>query len=187
MNLCDIVQDSIEWCEGAPQFAGIQGRVYYTAASNIAQFPERETTEAGRDLGSYKDKSSFKLFADKKFHFIDILPAKSSTTSESQGEYPSISQLNKLELVIPGTGEKAADACAYLNNVASIFVFKDMEGNWRVAGCERWKNEIKVTVATDLGQGSAGTAQSTISVEAPDSTIFPVYKGEIDEGDLGEE
>lgn len=186
VNLCDIIQDNIEWCEGAPQFAGIQGRVYYTAVSNIAQWPERETTDTGIELASYKEKSNFVLKADKKFYHIDILSAKSPATSESQGEFPSASQLNKVELVHPKTGEQAANASAYINNVPCVFLLKDMSGQIRVIGCERWKNEIQATVAMDLGQGSAGTAQTTISIQAPDTTAFPIYKGEIDEGDLAD-
>lgn len=180
-NLCDILQDSLEWCEGAPNFAGIQGRVYYTAIRNILQWPERETTETGVELGAYKDKSNFVLKADKKFKYIDILPAKSTVTSESLGEFPSACQNNKIDMVHPGTGEKANNACSYINNIPSVFIFTDMEGNLRVIGCKRWQNEIQAKVQMDLGQGAAGTAQTTISVEAPDTTTFPVYKGEIDE------
>ena len=180
INLCDIVQESLEWCEGAPNFAGMQRRVAYTAVSNILTWPERETTASGAELAAYKDKSSFVLKADKKFHVIDVLPAKSTSTSEPQGELPSASQLNKLSLVHPGTGEKASNAAAYINNVPCVFLVQDMDGNWRVCGCKRWAAEIKATVNSDWGQGSAGTAQTTIAVEAPDTTPFPVYKGELE-------
>lgn len=106
INLCDIVQESLEWCEGAPNFAGMQRRVAYTAVSNILTWPERETTASGAELAAYKDKSSFVLKADKKFHVIDVLPAKSTSTSEPQGELPSASQLNKLSLVHPARGRR---------------------------------------------------------------------------------
>lgn len=180
-NLCDIVQQSLDWCPGAPQFAGMQGRVLYTAVSNILQWPEREQTAAGADLAAYKKDSNFTLKADKKWYAIDILPAKSTATSDPQGELPSQSQLNKLSLVHPGTGEKASNAAAYINNVPCVFLVMDMDGNWRVAGCKRWANEIKATVKHDQGQGAAGTAQTTIEVEAPDTTNFPVFKGTLDE------
>lgn len=187
INLCDIVQESLEWCEGAPNFAGMQRRVAYTAVSNILTWPERETTSSGAELAAYKDKSSFVLKADKKFHVIDVLPAKSTSTSEPQGELPSASQLNKLSLVHPGTGEKASNAAAYINNVPCVFLVQDMDGNWRVCGCKRWAGEIKATVSSDWGQGSAGASQTTIAVEAPDTTPFPVYKGELEtDADIAE-
>ena len=180
VNLCDIVQGSLEWCEGAPAFAGMQGQVLYTAVSNILTWPEREKAANGQELASYKDKSSFVLKADKKWHKIDILPAKSTSTSDPQGELPSASQLNKLSLLYPGTGEKASNASAYLNNVPSVFLVRDMDGNWRVCGCQRWGKEIKTTVTQDWGQGSAGSAATTIAVAAPDTTAFPVYKGDVE-------
>ncbi len=181
LNLCDIVQESLEWCEGQSSFAGMQRRVRYTAASNILVWPEREKTASGTELAAYKENSSFLLKADKKWNFIDILPTKSTSTSEPQGELPSGSQLNKLTLIHPGTGEKASNAAAYINNVPCVFLVEDMDGNLRVCGCRRWAGEIKNTVASDWGQGSAGTAQTTISVEAPDTTPFPVYKGDLDD------
>lgn len=182
-NLCDIVQDALDWCEGAPQFAGVQRRGYYIAASAIAKWPEREKTDAGRDLASYADKSSFVLKADKKWLPFDMLPAKSQSTSEAQGEVPSGSQLNKLTAVLPGIDEKTSNAAAYINNCPCVFLVQDMDDNWRVFGCKRWAGEIKNTVAQDMGQGSAGTASTTLTVEAPDTTPMPFYKGEIDSTD----
>lgn len=135
LNLCDIVQESLEWCEGQSSFAGMQRRVRYTAASNILVWPEREKTASGTELAAYKENSSFLLKADKKWNFIDILPTKSTSTSEPQGELPSGSQLNKLTLIHPGTGEKASNAAAYINNVPCVFLVEDMDGNWRVCGC----------------------------------------------------
>lgn len=184
-NLCDIIQQSIDWCEGAPQYAGIQRDVYYIAASNILTWPARKKTAAGADLAEYDDKSSFVLKGDKKFQKIGILANKSTAKSESQGEEPSSSQINKLELLHPGTGVEASNAAAYLNNIPSVFLVNDANGNLRVYGCQRWASEIKCKVAQDLGQGSAGTASTTITVEAPDTTPAPVYHGEIDvEGDI---
>lgn len=182
-NICDVVQDALDWCEGAPQYAGFQRRGYYIAASAILQWPERETTETGQELASYKDKSSFVLKADHKWLPFDTLPAKSTATSEAQGEMPSASQLNKLSAVLPGTDEKTSNAAAYVNNVPCVWLIKDMNDCWRVFGCRRWAGEIKNTVASDMGQGSAGTASTTLAVEAPDTTPPPFYKGDIDSTD----
>lgn len=179
-SLCNIVQESLRWCEGAPNFAGMQGTILYTAVSNIISWPERKKTLNGAELAEYKENSSFVLKADKKFLKIDILPSKSTSKSDPQGELPSSSQLNKISAVHPGTGVDASNAAAYINNVPCVFLVKDMDGNWRVCGCERWCHEIKATVASDWGQGSAGSAQTTIEIEAPDTTPFPVYHGELE-------
>lgn len=179
VSLCNLVQESLEWCEGTPNFAGMQGEVLYTAAKNIASWPKRQTTSSGAEMAAYEKDSSFVMKADKKFKRIDILPAKSTSKSDPQGETSSVSQVNKLSLIHPGTGEKASNAATYINNIPCVFLVKDMDGNWRVCGCKRWASEIKATVTQDWGQGSAGTAQTTIDVEAPDTTPFPVYYGEV--------
>lgn len=183
---CSAVQQSVDWCEGAPNYAGIKRKVLYTAASNIIKWPARKLTDSGRELAEYDDKAAFTLKADKKFYRIDCLPQKSSATSEPQGETPSRSQLNKLELVHPGTAVESSNIAAYINNVPCVFLVQDMNvpNAWRVFGCERWAGEIKNTVAQDLGQGSAGEAKTTISVEAPDTTPAPYYYGDIDEDSI---
>lgn len=180
-KVCSPVQKSVEWCEGASNYAGIRRRALYTAASNITKWPTRKTLANGAELAEYVDKENFTLKADKKWYAVDMLPAKSKYTSDPNGELPSASQLNKLELVIPHAGQEASNMAAYINNIPCVWLVEDMDGNWRVIGCERWAGEIKNTIALDLGQGAAGTAQSTITVEAPDTTPAPLYAGEIDE------
>lgn len=181
---CSPIQASVRWCQGKPNYSGMRGEVLYLAASDIVSWPKRKKIEGTEiELAEYvdggTDSSSFILAADKKWRLIDILPAKSKASSDPNGENPSSSQLNKLELVHPGTGAEASNLAAYINNVPCVFLYKDMAGYWRVVGCERWANEIKNTVAHDGGQGAAGTAQTTISVESPDTTNAPVYHGSV--------
>jgi hypothetical protein len=122
--------------------------------------------------------NNFVLVADKKWHYIDVLPDKCQVTSEAQGEMPSQTQLNKLTAVHPGVGMLASAAAAYINNADNVFLVEDMRGMYRVIGSERW--DTKTTVTQDLGQGATGTASTTINAEATDVVPAPFYRGKIE-------
>lgn len=181
---CNVVQQSLRWCQGQANYSGIRGQLLYTAVSNIVSWPKRKTSASGAELAEYNeaggDSSSFVFRADTKFNVIDILSAKSKVTSDPNGEFPSGSQLNKIEAVIPTSGVDAANLAASINNIPCIWIYRDMEGKYRVVGCQRWASEIKNTIATDSGTGAAGSAQSTLTIEAPDTTPPPAYFGSVD-------
>lgn len=181
---CVSLQKSLEWCEGTSVYAGMRRRVYYISKGQIVKWPTLPRNEKTRQPTSSVYSGDFALKADAKFHYIDIVPERSQHTSDPQGDRPSQTQLNKLTLVYPGVGSEASDACAYLNNNDNVFIWQDMDGNWRVTGCEKWPT--KTTVAQDNGQGAAGTAGTTISVEAPDEVASPFYTGVIpaEDGDI---
>ena len=176
-NTCTALQRSLAWCQGTPELPGVKRRIYYIAKSEIVTWPTLPRDTYGRPTSAALT-GSFVLKADTKWKFIDILPDKSQLTSDAQGELPSQTQLNKLTAVHPGVGEDATAAAAYINNTDSVFLVEDMNGNWRVVGCDKWLS--KATVAQDLGQGPTGTTSTTISVEATDEVPAPFYKGTIE-------
>ena len=177
---CTNIQKSLKWCEGTPEHPGIKRRAYYNNKSNITRWPTLAHDSNGR-LTSARYEGSFALVADATWKCIDFLPSKSQLKSDPQGEYPSQTQLNTLIMVHPGVGKDAAEAAAYLNNSDNVFIVEDMKGNYRVVGSEKW--ESKTTVAQDNGQGTTGTASTTITVEATDECPAPFYTGEIETED----
>lgn len=183
---CNPLQQDINWCEGRPSFPGIQKTAYYISKSAIAQWPELEKDEQGR-VTSTLLKGSFVLKADQKWHRIDHIADKATVTSESQGEYPSQTQLNKVTLVHPGVDKQSSMACVYLNNNDNVFLVRQADGSYRVVGSPSYPT--KTTVAQDLGQGATGSTSTTINVEATDFIAAPFYEGEIEceEGTLNED
>lgn len=173
---CSSLQKSLSWCQGKPELPGIMRRIYYISKGDILGWPTLSHDTNGR-LKSAQYAGDFTLRADAVWHHIDIIPEKSQLTSEAQGEYPSQTQLNKLVAVHPGVDAEATAASAYLNNNDNVFIVKDMRGYRRVVGSEKWMT--KTTVAQDLGQGAAGTASTTINVEATDECPAPFYFGNI--------
>lgn len=183
-DACSIAQQSLDWCEGTPEPAGIRRTAYYTAFSNLVKYPRLPFDDRGRPTSSIL-KGEFVMKGDAVFHKIVFLPEKSTFTSEAQGEYPSQSQLDKLTLLHPGVGPEAVTAQVSINNTKNVFLFQDKKGRWRMVGHPDY-DDMKNSVAQDLGQGSAGTTSTTISVEAPNLVSAPFFSGTIttDEGEI---
>lgn len=173
---CLNLQKSLDWCEGKPSLPGIRRRLYYIAKSYIVEWPSLPKDENGR-VTSSSYEGNFTLAADATWKHIDVIADKSGVKSDPQGEKPSQTQKNTLTAIHPGVGEEATAAAAYLNNCNNIFLLQDMQGNFRVVGCEAY--DSLTTVAQDLGNGPTGTASTTITCEASDAIPAPFYKGEI--------
>ena len=179
-NTCDSLQKSVEWCEGTPVLPGIRKRLYYINKKLIVAWPTLTKNTIGQ-VTSAKYTGNFTLAENAVWSYIDILPDKSTHTSEPQGEYPSMTQLNKLTVVHPGTGEDAALLASVMNNANNVFICETADGKYRVTGSEMY--DVKCTVNQDLGQGATGTASTTINVEATDVIPAPFYEGEIETAD----
>ena len=180
MANCTSIIKSLAWCQGTPELPGIRRRIYYIGKDQIVQWPTLNHDTRGRLLAaSYV--GNFVLAADATWKYIDILPDKSQLTSEAQGEYPSMTQLNKLTAVHPGVGLEASALAAYVNNNDCVFLVETVRGHYRVVGSENW--QVKSTIAQDLGQGPTGTTSTTLSVEATDECPAPFYYGKIETED----
>lgn len=170
------LQKSLDWQQGVPELPGVQGRVYYLSKGSIGSWPKLPVDSAGRPT-SAAYAGDFTLLGESKWLAIDVMPDKSKLTSDAQGELPSQTQLNKLELLHPSVGPEATAASAYLNNSDNVFLVQDMKGRWRVVGSPYYMT--KTTVTQDNGQGPTGTASTTIAVEATDLVAAPFYTGTI--------
>lgn len=180
MPTCDILQASLDWCLGTPELPGIKRKIYYISKSLISAWPTLTTNTSGR-VTTATYTGSFTLVSDATWKYIVILADKSQLTSESQGEVPSQTQVNKLVAVHPGVGAEATALAAYLNNGDNVFVVEDTKGNYRVVGSENWLTTT--TVAQDNGQGPTGATSTTIEVTATDVIPSPFYTGTLDTED----
>ena len=177
---CTSILKSLAWCQGTPELPGIKRRIYYIGKDQIVKWPTLAHDNRGR-LTAAAYVGNFVLAADANWKYIDILPDKSQLTSEAQGEYPSMTQLNKLTAVHPGVGVDASALAAYVNNNDCVYLVETVPGKFRVVGSEAWL--VKSTVAQDLGQGPTGTTSTTLSVEATDECPAPFYYGKIETED----
>lgn len=175
---CDPIQKSLEWCEGKANYAGIRRRIYYANRNNVVTYPKVPVDENGHHTATGILVGSFVLKEGCVFSHIDHLPDKAQVNSESQGEYPSQSSHDKAVVVFPGTSAEASGFAACLHNTDNVYIIEDFDGHARVIGIEpNWKT--KAAVAMDFGQGAAGTAGTTITIEGDNRIPFPEYQGKI--------
>jgi len=178
---CFSTLKSLKRCEGIPVTPGIKRSAYLVAVSDIVGFPALPTDEYGRPT-SATYQGQFTLAEGKKWLRYDHLPSKAEFKSETQGEEPSKTFKVTTTIVHPGIGEEAAAAATSLINTRVIALVEDMDGRFRVVGCEKY-NGASVSPSRDNGQGATGSAGTTFALEADDVADAPFYTGPIETED----
>ena len=119
-----------------------------------------------------------------KWHVVDLVSLKSSITTETQGEAPSATFLNKAEYIIGGMDADITGFGRMVINDEMIYAQQMPNGRFRILGCEMFAP--KSTFAQNSGAGATDSVTSTLSVEATDVSPAPFYEGklETDEGDI---
>ena len=175
---------SLGFCKGKPLLPGIRTRVYYIAKSDIVKFPTLpdKATENMASLATYT--GSFELEAEKKWKYIDLIDNKGKIESESQGDFPARTFVNKISLVHPETDEEATGFARQANADDFIYLVQTRNGKFRVPGNESFRTDTKPK--QDSGEGVSGDFGTTIDIEVTDVCPAPYYTGEIvtDEGTI---
>lgn len=177
--------ESLDWCDGRTTLPGIKQRVYYIPKSEILvwpKLPSLKEAKAMSELATYQ--GNFVLTADKKWRALDSLDAKSNVTSESQGEKPSRTALNKSTLKHAGTDEEATGFARQANIDNLVYLVQQRNKKFRVVGSDEFDVDTKVSQA--LGEGYSGEAGTTLDIEATDLCPAPFYPGKIEteDGDI---
>lgn len=73
MNPCNVLQHSLNWCEGTPSRPGLRKDVYYIAKSKIVGWPTLTKNSDGR-LTTARYVGNFVFAADEVAQKIVILP-----------------------------------------------------------------------------------------------------------------
>ena len=175
---------SLGFCKGKPILPGIRTRVYYIAKSDIVKFPTlpETATENMAELATYE--GSFELAAEKKWKYIDLVDNKGKIESESQGDYPARTFVNKISIVHPETDEEATGFARQANADDFVYLVQVRNGKFRVLGNESFRTDTKPK--QDSGEGVSGDFGTTLEIEVTDVCPSPYYEGEIqtDEGTI---
>lgn len=168
---------SLQHCAGKTVLSGIRQRVYYIPKSDIVTWPvlPDTATDAMGKLATYE--GNFVLASDKKWQFIDLVLNKGQIESETQGEKPSRSFLNKATLTNPAA---SADAAGFARQAVAedlVYLIQQRDGQFRVLGNEMFETDTKPGFST--GEGATGEAGTTIAIEVTDLCPAPFYPGEI--------
>ena len=175
---------SLGFCKGKSLLPGIRTRVYYIPKSDIVKFPTlpETATENMASLATYT--GSFELEAEKKWKYIDLVDNKGKIESESQGDFPARTFVNKISLVHPETNEEATGFARQANADDFVYLVQTRNGKFRVLGNESFSTDTKPK--QDSGEGVSGDFGTTIEIEVTDVCPAPYYTGEIvtDEGTI---
>lgn len=178
--------ESLAWCPGQTSTPGIRRKVYFIPKSWIAKWPTLPAIDGVvENMGKLATlDSDFVLAADKKWQYIELLTTKSSINSETQGEKPSPTFLNKATLVHAGTDEEATGFARQANIDELIFLCQQRNGKFRVIGSEAF--DPSVTISQTSGEGDTGTAGTTLEAQCTDICPSPFYTGKIEtvDGDI---
>lgn len=180
------IYESLDWCPGQTVLPGIRQKVLGIPKSWIAAWPTLpaiggDVTKMAA-LASYT--GNFTLAADKKWMSITVLTAKSNISSETQGETPSKTFLNKATLLYAGTDEDATGFCRQAIIDQFIFAIPQRNGKYRILGSEAFDPDVKVSQSS--GEGDTGAGGTTIEAQSTDVCPSPFYPGklETDDGDI---
>lgn len=180
-NKCFQALSAMKYCQGTPVTPGIRKRLFVVAVSAIVGWPKIKTDDYGRPTSSVYD-GQFTLAEGVKWTQIDHLAPKAEFKSEAQGEEPSRTFKQTVNVVYPPIDEVAATAATTLLNTRVVALVEDMRGKFRVVGCEQYDGAL-VTPSRDHGQGATGTAGTSLSFEADDPVEAPFYEGPIETED----
>lgn len=169
--------ESLSFCKGKPILPGIRSRLYFIPKRDIVSWPElpEVATTNMAELATYK--GNFSIAAEKYWQYIDLIDNKGKIESESQGDYPARSFLNKTSVVHPETNEEATGFCRQANADDFVYLMQVRNGKFRVLGNEAFPTDTKPK--QDSGEGVTGDFGTTIEVEVTDVCPAPFYVGEI--------
>ncbi len=168
--------EDIDFCMGDKSLPGTRNHGYYVPRRDIVTFPR----PAGASAETMEDvaviKTNIVLAADKQWKRFDLVPNESEPTSEGQGSYGSKTMLNKITLVLPGTGKKATGFISQLNNDDVVFLIPMADGKCRLFGSPLYQAEIAVSQA--FGKAATDANTTTVEVSVTDEFAAPFYEGE---------
>ncbi len=168
--------EDIDFCLGDKSLPGTRNHGYYIPRRDIKTFPRPAGSSAAKMEDVAVIKSNIELYADKLWKRFALVPNESEPTAEGQGSYGSKTMLNKITLVLPGTGKKATGFISQLNNDDVVFLIPMADGKCRLFGSPLYQAEIAVSQA--YGKTATDANTTTVEVSVTDEFAAPFYEGE---------
>lgn len=168
--------DDIDFCLGDKSLPGTRNHGYYVPRRDIVTFPRPTGASAEKMEDVAVITANIVLAADKQWKRIDLVPNESEPTAEGQGSFGSKTMLNKITLVLPGTGKKATGFISQLNNDDVVFLIPMADGKCRLFGSPLYQAEIAVSQA--YGKAATDANTTTVEVSVTDEFAAPFYEGE---------
>lgn len=168
--------EDIDFCMGEKSLPGTRNHAYFVPQRHIKKFPRPAGSAAEKMEDVAVIKSNIELYADKLWKRFALVPNESEPTAEGQGSYGSKTMLNKITLVLPGTGKKVTGFISQLNNEDGVFLIPMADGRCRLFGSPLYQAEIAVSQA--YGKAATDANTTTVEVSVTDEFAAPFYEGE---------
>lgn len=168
--------EDIDFCMGEKSLPGTRNHAYFVPRRHIKKFPRPAGSAAEKMEDVAVIKSNIELYADKLWKRFALVPNESEPTAEGQGSYGSKTMLNKITLVLPGTGKKVTGFISQLNNEDGVFLIPMVDGRCRLFGSPLYQAEIAVSQA--YGKAATDANTTTVEVSVTDEFAAPFYEGE---------
>lgn len=168
--------EDIDFCMGEKSLPGTRNHAYFVPRRHIKKFPRPAGSAAEKMEDVAVIKSNIELYADKLWKRFALVPNESEPTAEGQGSYGSKTMLNKITLVLPGTGKKVTGFISQLNNEDGLFLIPMADGRCRLFGSPFYQAEIAVSQA--YGKAATDANTTTVEVSVTDEFAAPFYEGE---------
>lgn len=168
--------EDIDFCMGEKSLPGTRNHAYFVPRRHIKKFPRPAGSAAEKMEDVAVIKSNIELYADKLWKRFALVPNESEPTAEGQGSYGSKTMLNKITLVLPGTGKKVTGFISQLNNEDGVFLIPMADGRCRLFGSPLYQAEIAVSQA--YGKAATDANTTTVEVSVADEFAAPFYEGE---------
>ena len=168
--------EDIDFCMGDKSLPGTRNHGYYVPRRDIKTFPRPAGSAAEKMEDVAVIKSNIELYADKLWKRFALVPNESEPTAEGQGSYGSKTMLNKITLVLPGTGKKATGFISQLNNDDVVFLIPMADCKCRLFGSPLYQADIAVSQA--YGKAASDANTTTVTVSVTDEFAAPFYEGE---------
>lgn len=177
------IYEDISFCRGQKALPGVRPYVYGISKRDIVLWPKMPATPASLDAAA-KYAGSFELAAEKKWHKVGLIHNQGQLTYETQGSWPSVTFLNTLKVLMPGTGITATGYANEVINDDMVYLAVMPDGKIRVIGNEYYTTEVKPS--GDTGTSATDTNATTLTITVTDPCAAPFYEGviETEDGDI---
>lgn len=165
----------VPFCTGEKSLPGIRPHFYFIRRADVQSLPKPKGTGAASLEEVNVISENIVISSDKAWNRVELVDGESEPTVEQQGSWPNCTFLNKVTLVLPGTGKKATGLISMLNNDDIIALVPQRDGKVRLFGNDSFRCSVKPSQAWGKAVTDANT--TTVELEVTDEFPVPFYEG----------
>lgn len=176
----NLYQD-VPFCQGEKSLPGVRPHFYFIRRSDVQRLPKPNGSGASSLEEVNVIKTDIVVNSEKMWNRVELVDGESEPTVEQQGSWPNCTFLNKVTLVLPGTGKRVTGLISMLNNDDIIALVPQRDGKCRLFGNSSFRTSVKPSQAWGKAVTDANT--TAVDLEVPDEFPAPFYEGEFTTAD----